>query len=45
MPTRSATDFANLTADGSESKSRATIRLLWGWVSKVKVLGDPNQKG
>src|SRR5580692_6269301 len=39
MPTRSATCLANLTAEFSESKSSATIRLLRGWASKVKVFG------
>src|SRR5271168_3154178 len=34
IPTRSATCFANFKAEDSESKSRATIRLLRGWASK-----------
>src|SRR5215467_7399213 len=35
MPTRSATCLANFIAVDKESKSRATIRLLRGWASKV----------
>src|ERR1700736_5416487 len=38
MPTRSAICFANFREDDSESKSRATIRLLRGWASKVSVI-------
>src|SRR5882762_6396401 len=45
MPTRSATCLANFTAEDKESKSRATIRLLRGWVSKVRVIDDPDSHG
>src|SRR5439155_25380574 len=44
-PTRSATCFANFTADDSESKSSATIRLLRGWASKVTVFATPATPG
>src|SRR5260370_29972227 len=43
MPTRSEIRMANLKAENSESKSRATIRLARGWASKfVVVLSDPD---
>src|SRR6266446_9664717 len=45
IPTRSATCFANFTADDSESKSSATIRLLRGWASKVTVFATPATPG
>jgi len=41
MPTRSATCLAKFSAVDRESKSRATIRLLRGWASKVKVRDVP----
>src|SRR3979490_3084118 len=40
MPTRSATCAANFKAVDKESKSKATIRLLRGWASKVTFLCD-----
>src|SRR5690349_7000064 len=43
-PTRSATCLANFTADESESKSSATIRLLRGWASKVTVVVTLRQR-
>src|ERR1700732_2904085 len=39
IPTRSATCLANFSAEDKESKSRATIKLLRGWVSKLNVSG------
>src|SRR5277367_7149453 len=46
MPTRSAICFANLRAVDSESKSSATIKLLRGWASKLKVIRyDPEFGG
>src|SRR5271155_281786 len=45
MPTRSETCFANFAAEDSESKSSATIRLLRGWASKLKVMCDPEFGG
>jgi len=43
MPTRSATCLANFSAVDNESKSRATIKLLRGWASKLTFLGQLHQ--
>src|SRR5580692_9816845 len=45
MPTRSQICFANFAAEDSESKSSATIKLLRGWASKLKVMCDPDFGG
>src|SRR6185437_5923587 len=45
IPTRSQICFANFAAEDSESKSSATIKLLRGWASKLKVIGDPESDG
>src|SRR5690349_11930434 len=45
MPTRSETCLAKAKADFNESKSRATIKPLRGWASKVTVLVTPTVPG
>src|SRR5579859_8150675 len=45
IPTRSEICFANFAAEGRESKSSATIKLLRGWASKLKVVVDPGFDG
>ncbi len=45
IPTRSEICFANFAAEDSESKSSATIKLLRGWASKLKVMSTPNSAG
>src|SRR5580704_10247632 len=45
IPTRSEICFANFAAEDNESKSSATIKLLRGWASKLKVMCDPDFGG
>ncbi len=45
IPTRSEIFVANFAAEDKESKSSATIKLLRGWASKLKVMCDPDFDG